>query len=261
MKFGFDATRRNRNIGTKKQGHGRDNRLVIPAICHSERRWTEQLSAHREERRLVRGREILFLVEENSGGCIHACSIEDISHVLADIPWDDWSGLDTFILRQPTQKQRLLRPAWGRMYYSANLGLPGQRTIRAAPVLALEAINPDAKLEWPLSLNPRDQQELDRLRVDGHQIYQERRCYRISMTPASVRATQLYRTLLHEIGHWVDFNEKVLAPALLCKVELELLSEAYFSRPYEEREAFAHNYAEARKAHLTKFGIIPFEHI
>ncbi len=81
------------------------------------------------------------------------------------------------------------------------------------------------------------------------------------MTPASVRATQLYRTLLQEIGHWVDFNEKVLAPALLCKVELELLSEAYFSRPYEEREAFAHNYAEARKAHLTKFGIIPFEHI
>jgi len=79
------------------------------------------------------------------------------------------------------------------------------------------------------------------------------------MTPASIRATQLYRTLLHEIGHWVDFSEKVLAPAALVRGEHGLLSEAYFSRTYEERESFAHTYAEARAAHLIKFGVIPFE--
>ena len=27
---GYDPTRRNRNIGTAKAGHGQDNRLVIP---------------------------------------------------------------------------------------------------------------------------------------------------------------------------------------------------------------------------------------
>ena len=30
MKRGWDATRRNRNIGTAKQGLGQDNQLVIP---------------------------------------------------------------------------------------------------------------------------------------------------------------------------------------------------------------------------------------
>jgi hypothetical protein len=34
---GYDATRRSRNIGTKKQGHGQDNDLVVPAVCHAER--------------------------------------------------------------------------------------------------------------------------------------------------------------------------------------------------------------------------------
>ncbi len=149
-KAGFDATRRSRGIGTKKQGHGRDNRFVIPAIRHAERSWVEQLGPHREERRFVRGREVLFLVEENSGGGIHACSVEDISHVLANTLPDDWRGLSTFLLRQPTRKQRLIRPAWGRLCYSAELGLPGQKAIRVGAVLVLEAPNCDAELEWPL---------------------------------------------------------------------------------------------------------------
>ena len=153
----------------------------------------------------------------------------------------------------------MLRPAWGRLYYSADLGFPGQKTVVAGPVLALEAVNPDAQLEWPLSLSPRDQEELERLRTDGHQVARERRCYRFSMTPASVRSTQLYRTLLHEIGHWIDFTEKVLTPATLSKGGYDLLFEAYFSRTYEEREKFAHSYAEARAAHLMKFGVIPFD--
>jgi hypothetical protein len=156
MNAAYNATRRSRNIGTKKQGHGQDNRLVIPAVCHAERRWTEQLNPHREERRFLRGREVLFFVEEKSGGCIHACSVDDVAHVVANLPPDDWRGLSTFILRQPTRKQRVLRPAWGRLYYSADLGLPGKRTVRSGPVLALEAINPDAKLKWPISLSPQD---------------------------------------------------------------------------------------------------------
>jgi hypothetical protein len=261
MRAGFDATRRSRDIGAKKQGHGGDNRLVIPAPCHSERPWTEQLGPHRQEPRLVRGRDILFLVEETSGGCIHACSVADVSHVLANTPTADWSGLKTVVLRQSTRKQRLLRPAWGRLYYSAELGLPGQSAIRTGPVLVLEAIDCGADLEWPLSLSPRDRAELDRLRADGHHVRQERRCHRVSMTPDSVRATQLYRTVPHEIGHWVDFVEQVLTPAASGADTRGSLSEAYFARPYEEREAYAHQYAEARKAHLMKFGVIPFERV
>jgi hypothetical protein len=63
--------------------------------------------------------------------------------------------------------------------------------------------------------------------------------------------------LLHEVGHWVDFNEKVVVPAALGHGELDSLSEGYFSRAHAEREKFAHNYAEVQRAHLMKFGVIP----
>jgi hypothetical protein len=77
MKAGFNPARRNRNIGTSKQGHGQNNRLVIPDICLRERRWAEQLNSHQQFQRVVSGREVIFIVEEVSGGCTHSCTIED----------------------------------------------------------------------------------------------------------------------------------------------------------------------------------------
>jgi hypothetical protein len=260
MKPGFNPVRRNRNIGTSKQGHGQDNKLVIPTtVCGHERRWAEQLGPHRLFQHSVAGRGVIFVVEETSGGCDHACTVEDIRHVLANIPMADWSGLDTFVLRQSTQKQRALHPIWGRLFYSADLGLPGRATVRLGPAVMLEAMDPAAKFRWSTSLSPQGLDELERLRTDGHEISRTGRTLVFSMTAASIRATQLYRTLLHEIGHWVDYLEKVERPAGDDDTRHAELSQAYFARPKDEREAFAHRYADAMRARLIKLGVLPFD--
>lgn len=258
MRAGFNPARRNRNIGTAKQGHGQNNKLVIPTICAGEREWYEQLNAHQCIQRVVSGREIIFLVEETHAGFVHSCTVEDVRHVLAHIPLADWEGLDTFVLRQSSRKQRTLRPAWGRMFYSADLGLPTRRPSRLGPAVMLEAMECGGSFEWPTSLQPDDMAELDRLRDDGHEIAREGRRFIVSMTPKSVRATQLYRTLLHEIGHWVDYLEKVERPANSGAGDFSALSDAYFARPRSEREAFAHRYAETSRRRLTEAGVLPF---
>jgi hypothetical protein len=261
MKPGFNPTRRNRNIGTAKQGGGRDNRLVIPDICLRGRRWTEQLNPHQKIHRMIAGREAVFIIEETYGTCKHACTVEDIRHVLANIPSVDWEGLETFVLRQSTRKQWLLRPTWGRMFYSADLGLPGRRPLRLGPAIMLEAVDCSVKLKWRSALDPDDQAELARLQDDGHRVSRKGQYHILSMTPESVRATQLYRTLLHEIGHWVDYLEKVERPAEKGAGEYAELSAAYFRRPNQEREAFAHRYADTTRARLMKFGVVPFDPI
>ncbi len=42
---GWNATRRNRNIGTARQGHGQDNRMVIPSNWQDLRRYWKRLAA------------------------------------------------------------------------------------------------------------------------------------------------------------------------------------------------------------------------
>jgi hypothetical protein len=73
-------------------------------------------------------------------------------------------------------------------------------------------MNCAAIIEWPSSSRPQEQDEPERLRADGHQVRQVGRRHIVSTTLTSVRATQLYRTFPHEIGHWVDFLEQVKRP-------------------------------------------------
>ena len=49
--------------------------------------------------------------------------------------------------------------------------------------------------------------ELDRLRADGHSVRLDRRHWLIEPNAAALRHTQLFRTLLHEIGHHVDYRQ------------------------------------------------------
>ena len=203
--------------------------------------------------RHVRGRTLTFIVEDNHPGCAHACTVDDVCRVMANIPSDDGRGLRTFVLRQPTRKQRILNPVWGRLYYHADLRR------RSGSAVVLEATACEYSFGWSSSLRPSDQDELDRLRADGHQVRQDGRRYIVSSTLASVRATQLYRTLLHEVGHWVDFLEKVVTPSDSGLGERSALWKAFFARARDEGESFAHQYADRMGARLVKFGIIPFE--
>jgi hypothetical protein len=120
IKPGHNPVRRNRNIGTARQGHGQNNRLVIPSICAGERHWAETLHAHHIVLQRIRSHDITFIIEACRRPFTHACSIEDVEHVLSHVPLEDWGDIETFVLRQSTRKQCMLRRAWGCIYYSAD---------------------------------------------------------------------------------------------------------------------------------------------
>ena len=64
--------------------------------------------------------------------------------------------------------------------------------------------------------------------------------------------------MIHEIGHWVDWLEKVERPEGQGGNYITL-KDAYFSRPSKEREAFANRYADEIRERLVRTGVIPFE--
>ena len=70
-------------------------------------------------------------------------------------------------------------------------------------------------------------------------------------TSATCRATVLYRTLLHEVGHHVDRRDYGQRGE----------DDAYYQRPARERESFAHRYAERIAGDLRARRVIPFARI
>jgi hypothetical protein len=87
---------------------------------------------------------------------------------------------------------------------------------------------------------------LERLKEDGHEIVTTKHGHRINVRLESIRATQLYRTLLHEIGHSVDNDRDPIA----------------FDRKSPlEKGTFARQYADKLRERLIRFGIIPFARI
>ena len=257
MSSTYNPTRRNRNIGTSKQGHGQNNRMVIPQLFASHHGSTAQIGPHEKLVREVNGKRITFIVEHPNNEFLHACSVEDVIFMLSHIPSADLMWLDTFVFRQSTRKTRIINPAWGRLYYLANLTFSPRRTRRSGPAIFLEACKVNDVFKWSTSQDREDGNELERLRADGHDIDRIGGNYIISTRIDAVRSTQLYRTLLHEIGHWVDWLERVETR----NGDFSELLDLYFARPENEREAFAHHYADRWQKILRNKGIIPFDRI
>ncbi len=256
MPAGWNPTRRNRNIGTSKQGFGQDNKLVIPESHWDDKVYFERIGRHTKVERSIGGVKVTFLIEETRADCLHPCTVDDIAHLWARLPCEDWIGLRFIYLRQPTRKQQVLCPVWGRMVYFAEVAdLVG-------PMLILEAQNLARPKKRSLSLNPDDAAELERLREAGHRVETTRRAHLIHSDVNSVRATQLYHTVPHEIGHWVDYLHSVMEPADRNEDQGDDflgLWNRYWSRPAKEREAFAHRYADETWTKLNRAGLVPFE--
>lgn len=251
-----NPTRRNRNIGTAAQGHGQDNELVIPNRTDGLH-WLDRIGNYSLESRVVAGRPILFMIEETIGGCVHPCTVADVVHMLQSIPASDWAGLDNFVFRQPTRKQLTLSPVWGRLSYWSDITTAKGKRLSSGPTIFLEAVDIEKPMRWSTSLDPDDSAELARLKADGHIVRRMGRQHEIIVTSQSARATQLYRTLLHEVGHWFDWLSKVEEPRTRG-ADYDALQSAYFARPKPEREAFAHRYADDLRAKLEAWGAIPF---
>ena len=249
-----DATRRNRHIGTAARSHGRDNKLTVPDIRATERIWYENVTQVRREVIKAHGVERTLFVETLHEGFVHACCVEDVERVLSEVPKEDLAQLDALLFRQPTRKQNLLKPSWGRLTYYAELAVIGGRHLYEGAMLTLEAQSPRRVMRWDKSLGPDDQLELDRLRDDGHRVEDEGKYFSISSTLESLRATQLYRTLPHEVGHWVQYLQRVERPADAGVGDWSALRDEYFQLPASEKEAFAHRYAREFIEHRTSEG-------
>lgn len=235
MRNGRDAKRRNRNIGTEKQGYGKDNELIIPTCGSVGNHYWEKLVSFKAVVRKIGNLEITFIVEKTRKDSCHACTVDDICLLLKHIPEDDLFDLPLIILRQPKHKEELLKPVWGRYIYYAEIGK------YKGTAIMLEACSYKKSIVWSNSLIPDEAVELERLRQDGHQMTQTKRHYKFLPILDTVRTTQLYRTLLHEIGHNVDFTNN-----------------DFTNKTSKDKELFAHSYADKMKKQLTQEGIIPF---
>lgn len=254
-----NPTRRNRNIGTAKQGHGQSNSMVIPSRNDGPY-WLDCIGEHKTEIRIIADKEVQFIIEVNNKNFIHPCTVDDVARVLEALPKNEWLGLQTFVFRQPSRKQTLVSPVWGRLLYRADLETAKGKRLAKGPVIFLDAVQIEKPIIWSASLDTDDSKELESLRADGHDVQRSGRKYVIMLTASSARNTQLYRTLLHEIGHWFDWLSKVEIPSDNGG-DWECLEKNYFARPKAERESFAHRYADAKRIHLEQNGLIPFDRL
>jgi hypothetical protein len=243
---GWDARRRNKNIGTAKAGRGQDNQMSIPEkwIGVQWIQFHENLNNPVALQRSIKGHEITFLVEPVLPGFVHACTPADIVQVLELLPQKHIEGIDLIVLRQPKRKERILQPVWGRLRYWTEI----QQYSGVA--IHLEAQRIDGIGYWEKSLSPDEVQELERLIADGHQVTSESRRYVMRMNADSIRTTQLYTTLPHEVGHYVDY---------LLNTDEEGNSDLFWSKPSKDKEDFAHRYAREFVEREKKTGNIPFQ--
>ncbi|MBE9100403.1 hypothetical protein [Vacuolonema iberomarrocanum] len=252
---GYNPTRRNRNIGTEDASLSKDNKLVIPWAWADDRIFYERLVNPVIVDIQVRSVSLHIIVEPTLNGFAHACTVDDIQRLLELLPVRHITNITAFVLRQPKRKEQILAPVWGRLVYSSDIcGFSG-------PTIYLEAQNADRPLKWSKSLSPGLARELERLRGDGHVVETDKRQHIITSTLLTIRNTQLFRTLPHEIGHYVDYLVNVEEPSNHNPDQWSELNDQYHSRPSQEKESFAHRYADEFRQQHTANGSIPFERI
>jgi predicted SprT family Zn-dependent metalloprotease len=234
----YNATRRNRNIGTTKQGFKKRNRFDIPCYyLHEDKIYWEKLTDYKKIERQINGWKFTFIVEKTKKNYFHACTIEDLETILQHIPSAYFHDLRTIILRQPKRTERIFSSVWGRLVFYYEFEDKG------FPAIILESVKSGSRFRYSRKADIDTQKELERLRNDGFEFIENKRDYEINLELENVRNTQLYRTLLHEIGHYVQY----------CEDE-----EKFDQLPTAEKEVFAHNFADNLKLELEQKGLIPF---
>lgn len=236
----YNPIRRNRNIGTENQGFSQNNKLTISTPYGTLKSYYERLERYHKEIKVINDHEFLFIIEKTREKSIHPCSIKDLEKIIEQIPKEDYGDLKFIILRQPKRKEEILSPVWGRLIYSYEF------EEEYYPAIILDAIDLSKKLIWPKKQTIEDQKEFERLKNDGHLFAENKREFIAKLDPKASRNTHLYRTLLHEFGHYVHYLEIVERHGSENEhyEEKEKRMDYYFSLPKTEKEKFAHKYVE-----------------
>lgn len=249
----WNPTLRNRKIGTPYHGLKNRREFGIPSLWHDDRIFWERLNTPSVLPYSIDGHDFTILVEPTLADFKHYVSVTDLIEMIQRIPLVDRRDIKVFALRQPKRKELLHSQVWGRLGYWANFG----RYTGPSVVLEAQPINFAYQVDKNISAD--FAHELDLLRQEGHSVTATKRSYEISCPPTAIRNTQLFRTLLHEIGHYVDYIEKVLLPTEQGLAGEGALDEIYHARPNKEREAFAERYAQETITEWNRQGIRPFD--
>jgi hypothetical protein len=87
-----------------------------------------------------------------------------VTRLLDHVPPSDLYGIELIVVRQPTRKQEVLAPVWGRLVFIAEIGQ------HEGPAIFLESVSLNQVIRRSKSLSPDEAQEFERLRADGHSI-------------------------------------------------------------------------------------------
>lgn len=226
-----NPARRSKKIGTAAQGFKKRNRFAIPDRVDGL--FYESLVAPIAISCVLSQHKFTVLVEPPQDGFHYYLSVSDIIEVLKLIPEVDRVDIGVIVLRQPKRKERIFSPVWGRMAYWAEFGK------HEGVSIVIEAIARDYRYKVGTSIGPMFTRELAALETDGHTISNDGKSIHIVTNPDAIRNTQLFRSLVHEIGHHVDYEQKVTRPSRAGEGDWETLRELYFARPRREREHFA----------------------
>jgi hypothetical protein len=187
---------------------------------------------------------LTFVVERTRADSVHACTVDDVVRVLEHVEPEDLARLDTVVFRQPSRKSQILEPVWGRWQYWR---------------IVLEAVTANTPVRFSRKLNPFWAAELDRYRRAGLPVTEDRRGFELNLDVAGAREVLLYRTVLHEVGHHVDYLEKVERPSDRASEPTRcVLDDRWQARPRVEKESFAHRWADEAGSRLRSRGVIPF---
>lgn len=259
MRSVWRPERRNRNIGTAAAGHSKLNDMRIPEAWRDRNgscsRFYERLDVVSKQRFAIEDFELTVLYEQPAEGCTYGCTPLDVVNLLSLVTTFTASLPEIIAFRQPTKKQRLLNPVWGRFIYFADFG-----ALRGAAII-LEAQELGARLDWPRRMSLLDRYEFDRLIEDGHEFKAGKRNFQARLAEKPVRNTMLFRTVPHELGHWDQYYREVLDDSTALDENPELASELYFSKPTSEREIYADAFAVKLRQGLISKGMMLVEYV
>jgi hypothetical protein len=249
---GWNPARRNKRIGTTDQGFKARNDFGIPTSREDDRLFWQKIRNPVTIPYTIGSHEFAILVEPTDRNYKYYVSISDMIEVLRHIPQDDRRDIKVFAFRQPKRKEAIFSHSWGRLGYHVYFGK------YSGPTVFLEAQPVGLTYRIENNVDANFKQEIEKLAQEGHQIELTKRHFDIRCPPAAIRNTQLYRTLIHEIGHQVDYFEKVTRPSEAEDAD-EDLQERYFSLPSRQKEHFAERYAAEMVSQLGSKNIIPFD--
>lgn len=248
---GWNPSRRNKKIGTEGQGFKSRKDFGIPESWPDDRIYWQKLKDPVVTPYAIGGHEFTILIEPTRSDYKYHVSVPDLVKVIECIPENDRRDIKVFVFRQPTRKEAIFAHVWGRLGYLADFGR------YSGPSVLLEAQPIDLAYKLENHLAADFMQELELLKQEGHRIELTKRHFEIRSPPDAIRNTQLYRTLIHEIGHYVDYLEKVIRPGEEQDADDDL-EDLYFARPVAEKEHFAEKYAAAIAQELRSKNSIPF---